>query len=483
VSVRRIPTVRDGAGPWLEDVARRVRDLERRRAGTATTTVATDGDAVVVEGPAGPAGPPGADSTVPGPPGADGADGADGGPGTPGAVGPPGPGVPAGGTATQVLTKTSSVDFDTAWTTPTSGGGSGSVILDGIGAPAESTGAVGNYYEDRLAGILYGPKNATGLGAEQAVVVANSPIIDSANNEFGIRIKFAKQGQVSRLRYRRRATTPTTLTFNVWNPDTSTRVATVTDTQAAVAGTFIVALPTPIPVGVNDQLIFTSNGGAGGIPTTGGTQVVTPSTDTSFVEWRQTVAGAFNTFPAQTAALSAYIEPLFQVSNSWPITVRTIPNLVVPTVIAYGELTANGATFGTAEASTGLVTNTFTLPTMAASQYLELSFYVPRFLMLNTPTGYPQVNGTIQLRIKTSSGGSSLLFGQSLIPNTGGFDDNSPPSVHAALLMTPARAAAVFPGTQSATLFGMVSGAATQGSLRLNADTSSLRPNIRIRIV
>jgi len=53
----------------------------------------------------GPAGPPGADSTVPGP------------------AGPAGVGVPAGGTANQVLTKTSATDYATAWQTPAGGGG------------------------------------------------------------------------------------------------------------------------------------------------------------------------------------------------------------------------------------------------------------------------------------------------------------------------------------------------------------------------
>jgi hypothetical protein len=42
--------------------------------------------------------------------------------GSAGSQGPPGPGVPAGGTASQVLTKTSGVDYATAWQTPAAGG-------------------------------------------------------------------------------------------------------------------------------------------------------------------------------------------------------------------------------------------------------------------------------------------------------------------------------------------------------------------------
>jgi hypothetical protein len=76
-------------------------------------------------GPQGPTGPAGADSTVPGPQGPKGDPGAQGiqGPqGTTGAQGPAGPGVPAGGTAGQVLTKTSATDYASAWAPPAAGG-------------------------------------------------------------------------------------------------------------------------------------------------------------------------------------------------------------------------------------------------------------------------------------------------------------------------------------------------------------------------
>jgi len=75
------------------------------------------------EGPEGPQGVPGEQ----GPPGVTGATGATGpqGPqglkgdtGTAGAQGPAGVGVPAGGTANQVLAKTSATDYATAWATP-----------------------------------------------------------------------------------------------------------------------------------------------------------------------------------------------------------------------------------------------------------------------------------------------------------------------------------------------------------------------------
>jgi hypothetical protein len=74
-----------------------------------------------VQGVAGPAGASGA-------PGAQGAVGPQGAQGIPGAQGPTGPagangqGVPAGGSAGQMLTKNTNTDFDTVWQTPSSGG-------------------------------------------------------------------------------------------------------------------------------------------------------------------------------------------------------------------------------------------------------------------------------------------------------------------------------------------------------------------------
>lgn len=64
------------------------------------------------KGTRGPAGADGADSTVPGPAGADGADG------PAGADGADGEGVPTGGTAGQILSKTTETDYDTQWTDP-----------------------------------------------------------------------------------------------------------------------------------------------------------------------------------------------------------------------------------------------------------------------------------------------------------------------------------------------------------------------------
>lgn len=87
-------------------------------------------------GPQGPQGPAGQDGEQ-GPAGPAGQDGAQ------GPQGPAGQGVPAGGTAGQVLAKKSGTDYDTEWTDQTGGGGGGGATFGGSPLvtviPAEAT--------------------------------------------------------------------------------------------------------------------------------------------------------------------------------------------------------------------------------------------------------------------------------------------------------------------------------------------------------
>ena len=95
---------------------------ERGPQGPAGATGAT--------GPAGPAGAPGATGAT-GPQGPEGPKGDTGATGPAGPAGPEGHGVPAGGTAGQVLVKKSGIDYDTEWKDPTGGGASGYITFGG----------------------------------------------------------------------------------------------------------------------------------------------------------------------------------------------------------------------------------------------------------------------------------------------------------------------------------------------------------------
>jgi hypothetical protein len=95
--------------------------LEVTDDGAGQITVAGGGGPAGETGPEGPAGPTGATGAAgaTGPAGPTGPTGATGATGSTGATGP---GVPTGGTTGQALTKVSGTDYDTHWSTITSGG-------------------------------------------------------------------------------------------------------------------------------------------------------------------------------------------------------------------------------------------------------------------------------------------------------------------------------------------------------------------------
>jgi hypothetical protein len=171
-------------------------------------------------------------------------------------------------------------------------------------------------------------------------------------------------------------------------------------------------------------------------------------------------------------------------ATGWTTITGGVPSgTVVPN--GYGELTAAGAGFTIVEGSTGLATPSggFTLPTMQSTQYLEVSVYVPRIRMYASGAGWAQDGGAIYFRLKTAIGNPTLLNIQSAVPWTQAFDDVAAESTSGSLLMTPARAAAVFPPGSRAILYGQIGGVATQGGGQLMADVNGLRPNIRLRVV
>lgn len=107
------------------DLLNAIRNLQHRL---------NQGGTVGPQGPAGPTGPQGPQGVQgdPGPEGPQGPTGATGPTGPAGPDGPTGPtgpqgpagqGVPVGGTTNQVLAKASNTNYDTAWVTPSGGGG------------------------------------------------------------------------------------------------------------------------------------------------------------------------------------------------------------------------------------------------------------------------------------------------------------------------------------------------------------------------
>jgi hypothetical protein len=200
------------------------------------------------------------------------------------------------------------------------GGGGGTTILNGAGPPTTATGAVGNYYEDRAAQILYGPKAST--GAEQRPTVPGTP--DSAIGwELGNKYTFSMSGYIVRIRYQRQATSASTLTFNIWNNDAGNAlVATVSDTRAGQAGPFEVVLP--VPVAVPSGGVRTLSCGSTNTPYNSINQTITNSANVTLVTDRMYISTP-GSYPGNTGGFTNYVEPIFVDGIPWPVSVAQVP--------------------------------------------------------------------------------------------------------------------------------------------------------------
>ena len=214
------------------------------------------------------------------------------------------------------------------------GGGSGSTILDGTVPPDVALGTVGNYYEDRTAGILYGPKTAAGWGAEQSISISGAPNTDETGyRTSGNQVRFAQLGRITKIRYQRQAASSGTLTLAIWDA-TGVKLSEIADVQSTT-GTFTVTLPTPVPVAAG--AIFTatySSSTTTNLPRGSGT-----ATNSTACTW----LGAYrssspNTYPTLTASPGVYVEPIFEPNEAWPVTVRTVAAAQTVTDAALADL-------------------------------------------------------------------------------------------------------------------------------------------------
>ena len=202
----------------------------------------------------------------------------------------------------------------------------GSTILAGTSQPDPTVGAVGDYYEDTVNGILYGPKGSTGWGTAQRFTVPLDPNIGGGNYERGVRIQFVRHGRITKIRYKRLAGSANDLRLRVWDDVTQVKLLDAAENPAGsgLSGAFEITLGTPLPIAAGDVRIF-SIGSAGSVPYYSvNAQAVANTADMAFLGYRTNDAAA-NTFPGPaTTAVSVYVEPTFEANEAWPVTVRMI---------------------------------------------------------------------------------------------------------------------------------------------------------------
>jgi hypothetical protein len=221
----------------------------------------------------------------------------------------------------QVLTADASTATGLKWATPAA---AGTGILSGAVPPTNSDGAVGNFWEDTTAGVLYGPKQSA-AGLEESPVFAGSPTGTVSNYNLGCRYKFLVAGKITKIRYRRLAGNATTLRLQVWNDDSGGANAGFVDDVQSTTGTFTVTLPTPVVVPANGVRTVSVGcaGASGTLPYNSTPQAVANSAN---VSWLGDSYATWNSFPtAANATGEAYfVEPVFVPDLVWPIAVRQV---------------------------------------------------------------------------------------------------------------------------------------------------------------
>lgn len=260
----------------------------------------------------GPQGPPGA-SGPPGPAGSDGVDGAD---GAPGAPGPPGADGPPGVDGDQ--------GEDGAPGPEGPMGPPGPVgFYGGDIPPTDDLGIDGDWYVDTDKGVLYGPKTSE-TSVEEPIVGTTAPDRGMANPAAGHRWLFTAAGQITAIRYKHHPSAAPTLGLQVWNVTTGAKLADISDTQGAVSGTFLVALPTPVDVNAGDVIVvqFAVPDAATNLPRL---EVWEDVVSTANVQWQ---AQLYSNNPGTIADTSWiggtwFIEPIFTVVDTWPLAIPT----------------------------------------------------------------------------------------------------------------------------------------------------------------
>jgi len=202
---------------------------------------------------------------------------------------------------------------------------SGTTILNGTGPPADALGAVGNYYLDTVAKILYGPKSAPGADSIPQSAVTYTEQGTGGNQYDGMRIRPLVPGRISALRFMRNPTSGlTSRKVSLFRNDTQALLAQETTTGESGSGWRTVPLTTPVTVAAALDLRISYQEAAGG------NRYYKSSLVVSGVPALVTIQGPCYAdtapFPGtDQSGLSYPIDIVFQAGTIWPIALKSAP--------------------------------------------------------------------------------------------------------------------------------------------------------------
>jgi hypothetical protein len=208
----------------------------------------------------------------------------------------------------------------------------GTTILNGSGVPADALGAVGNYYLDTVAKILYGPKSSSSFGPDQLPVTATPTQTGQISNAtIGSKFKTLVAGQIRALRFYQVTGNATAyvVTLLVFGDPSGTELGrcTISVPGGASAGWASAVLPTPVGVTANTNYRV---GYSFSAPTY--LMGYTPSyTPTSSVPAAVTINGGCSAsgttvYPNGPDSNCYFADIVFQAAQGpWPVAIKSAP--------------------------------------------------------------------------------------------------------------------------------------------------------------
>jgi hypothetical protein len=212
---------------------------------------------------------------------------------------------------------------DVAWSKVTGAPPPGSTILTGSGVPPATTGVTGDFYIDTATDIMYGPKEAAGLGplvqgwetrAPQPADVNVTPYAAATT------IKFPYPGYINALRFYHHSNDPTTTrVMKLWKLDQTLVAQTAASSEGGLPSQWVeLPLATPYVVAANDQLIVGydyANAGVGVTPP--------PASDAPELVFVQSGYNSGGSFPSIVANYYWFTDVTFQrgATDLWPVAI------------------------------------------------------------------------------------------------------------------------------------------------------------------
>jgi hypothetical protein len=207
----------------------------------------------------------------------------------------------------------------------------GTTILNGTGPPADALGAVGNYYLDTTAKILYGPKSATQVYGSDSSVFTIAPTamhnIGASSCE-GSRITVAAAGRITGLRYYRYGGNASahniTLCLYLQSTQAELGRTVINNAASAPAGWVVGTLSTPVAVSGSTAYRTASTSSAA---INSSYQQVTPTSGSSLLAY---LGGCWTMAPTSYPATDDtpgcyFVDLVFQPLTQWPVALKSAP--------------------------------------------------------------------------------------------------------------------------------------------------------------